>query len=141
MGEESKVIDVRVQGVALPNDAVQLLQMIVKELIVIKRQGVVALEEVELVPVGYQSKTSTTPSTPTTMLKNPTKVSHFVFQNQGTTGTDNINIGTNSQRPISVAPGANLLISLSLVNYVIDLKKLFVDSATSEQPYGILVFE
>lgn len=100
----------------------------------------VTTEDVILLPKGYNYNTSKNASSPETILPDPTLTSHFILQNKGASGTNNLLVGDSTVQAISIAPGAMLLYSFNLVNYKTDLNKWYVSSATASQPYSVLIF-
>jgi hypothetical protein len=62
-------------------------------------------------------------------------------QNQGASGSGNLNIGGNNQTsnfPIAIPAGQMFFFSFTQSNYITDLNRWLISSPTAKQQYGLL---
>ena len=100
----------------------------------------VTTSEIEFSLQPFNQTTSKTANTPQALIPDTFKTSHFIIANTGAAKTGNINIGSQTMQVVPIAPGALFLYTFSLVNYVIDLTNIWINSPSASQPYVVLAF-
>jgi len=126
------------QKVARSKSSDTLLEDIYATLL--KLEGI-DLEEIEYVPNGNIYFTSETPNATSFLTPLSIKTFNFVVQNQGASGSGNINIGGTNQtsnQPVSVPVGQMFFFAFTQSNYVTDLSKWSISSPTAKQQYGLM---
>jgi hypothetical protein len=87
---------------------------------------------------GFDGKTSLTPNSPTPLLPTSIKATSWIIQNNGSAS---ISWGSETVQPITIASGGMFLFSFPQLNYVVDLNKTYVKSASASQSYGVVIFQ
>ena len=114
-----------------------LLAEIKNDLTVLKE---VTTQEIEFLLQPFSLSTGKQASTPQALIPESFRTSHFIIANTGAAKSGNLYIGGQTLQVIPIAPGALFLYSFSLVNYVVDLANIWINSPSSNQPYAVLAF-
>ena len=132
---KSNVINEMIENIStLPSDHV--LREILKQLVII---GDALTSTETFLPTGNNYNTSAIANTPTELVPTSLLASNFVIFNGGTSASGNLQIGTQTIRPISISPGGDFLFDYPLIGQRTDLSQWYVSCSTVKQPYSILI--